>query len=131
MAGKPKVIIFCDHLLYPTETFIRGPASALSEYEPVFAGSRRVAGLELPPEKVYTVNRGGALGRFHEIRFKILGSAPTLTKQLAALNPVLLHAHYGPNGLRVLPLAKRLGVPLVTTFHGSDPTITDLRYKKA
>ena len=130
MAGKPKVIIFCDHLLYPTETFIHGPMTSLSEYEPVFAGSRRVAGLELPQEKVYTVNRGGPFARFHEMRFKISGSAPALEKQLAALKPVLLHAHYGPNGLRVLPLAARLGVPLITTFHGSDATITDLRYEK-
>jgi colanic acid/amylovoran biosynthesis glycosyltransferase len=130
MAGKPRVIIFCDHLLYPTETFIHGPVTSLSEYEPVFAGSRRVAGLELPQGKVYTVNRGGPFARFHEMRFKISGSAPALEKQLVALNPVLLHAHYGPNGLRVLPLANRLGVPLITTFHGSDATITDLRYEK-
>jgi colanic acid/amylovoran biosynthesis glycosyltransferase len=130
MAGKPKVIIFCDHLLYPTETFIHGPVTSLSEYDPVFAGSRRVAGLELPSEKIYTVNRAGPLARFHEIRFKISGSAPAMEKRLAALNPVLLHAHYGPNGLRVLPLANRLGVPLITTFHGSDATITDLRYEK-
>jgi glycosyltransferase involved in cell wall biosynthesis len=130
MAAKPKVIIFCDHLLYPTETFIHGPVSSLSEYEPVFAGSRRVAGLELPQEKVYTVNRGGPFARFHEMRFKISGSAPALEKQLAALNPVLLHAHYGPNGLRILPFANRLGIPLIITFHGSDVTMTDLRYEK-
>lgn len=130
MAGKPKVIIFCDHLLYPWETFIQAQANALCEYEPVFAGSRRVTGLELPPEKVYTVNRGGPLARFHEIRFKILGSAPTLAKELKALSPILLHAHYGPNGLRVLPLAARLRIPLITTFHGSDITISDLRYQE-
>lgn len=130
MDGKPKVIIFCDHLLYPSETFIQAQANALCEYEPVFAGSRRVTGLELPPEKVYTVNRGGPLASFREIRFKILGSAPTLAKELQALSPILLHAHYGPNGLRVLPLTARLKIPLITTFHGSDITITDLRHQK-
>ena len=51
-------------------------------------------------------------------------------KQLRAFKPVLLHAHYGPNGLRALPLASRLGVPLIVTFHGSDITLTDLRYQK-
>ena len=130
MAGKPKVIVFCDHLLYPSETFIQAQASGLCEYEPVFAGSRRVSGLELPQEKVYLVNRGGPFARLHEIRFKIWGSAPALARQLEALNPVLLHAHHGPNGLRVLPLASRLKIPLITTFHGSDITISDLRYKK-
>jgi colanic acid/amylovoran biosynthesis glycosyltransferase len=127
MAGKPKVIVFCDHLLYPSETFIQTQAGALLKYEAVFAGSRRVPGLELPQEKVYLVNRGGPFARFHEIRFKIWGSAPALAKQLEALRPILLHAHHGPNGLRVLPLASRLKVPLITTFHGSDITITDLR----
>lgn len=130
MAGKPKVIVFCDHLLYPSETFIQAQASALREYDPVFAGSRRVPGLELPEEKVYLVNSGGPLARFREIRFKIWGTAPALAKQLEAVRPILLHAHFGPNGLRVLPLARRLGLPLITTFHGPDISITDLRYDR-
>jgi len=128
---KPRVVIFSDHLLYPSETFIQAQASALREYEPVFAGSRRVAGLQLPRERVYTVNPGSLSGRIHELRLKILGSAPTLVKQLVALSPVLLHAHYGPNGLWSLPLASRLKVPLIVTFHGSDAAIADLRYQKA
>ena len=130
MVAKPKVIIFSDHLLYPSETFIQAQGKALSEYEPVYAGSRRVAGLELPKEQVYTVNRGGLMGKFHELRFKILGSAPAMVKRLRELRPVLLHAHYGPNGLRALPLATTLGLPLMTTFHGSDATIADLRHQK-
>src|SRR6516162_2345997 len=125
MTAKQSVVIYCDHLLYPSETFIQAQASALREYEPVFAGSRRVAGLQLPRERVYTVNHGSLSGKIRELRFKILGSAPAMVKQLGALGPVLLHAHYGPNGLRALPLASRLRVPLIVTFHGSDITITD------
>jgi glycosyltransferase involved in cell wall biosynthesis len=130
MVAKPKVIIFSDHLLYPSETFIKAQASALCEYEPVYAGSRRVAGLELAQENVYTVNPGHLLGKLHELRFKMFGSAPAMIKRLAALRPVLLHAHYGPNGLRALPLARTLRVPLIVTFHGGDVSITDLRHQK-
>ncbi len=130
MVSKPKIIIFSDHLLYPSETFIQAQASTLCGYEPVFAGSRRVAGLDLPQKQIYTVNSGGLFGRFHELRFKISGTAPALRKRLGALRPVLLHAHYGPNGLRALPLANALGLPLITTFHGSDVTIADLRHQK-
>jgi glycosyltransferase involved in cell wall biosynthesis len=130
MADKPKVIIFCDHLLYPSETFIQAQASALCEYEPVFAGSRRVAGLELPQGQVYTVNRGGLFGKVRELKFKILGSAPAMVKGLGGLRPILLHAHYGPNGLRAMRLASTLKVPLIITFHGGDVTITDLRHQK-
>ncbi len=130
IVAKPKVIIFSDHLLYPSETFIKAQAGALCEYEPVYVGSRRVAGLELPQEKVYTVNPGSLLGKFDELRFKIVGSAPAMVRRLRALRPVLLHAHYGPNGLRALPLASTLRLPMITTFHGGDVTTTDLRHQK-
>jgi glycosyltransferase involved in cell wall biosynthesis len=127
---KPKVIIFSDHLLYPSETFIRAQANALSDYEPTFAGTRRVAGLDLREQRVHVINRGNMGGKLRELGFKLFGLAPGLVRELNALKPVLLHAHYGPNGLRVLPLANNLRVPIIVTFHGSDATITDLRYQK-
>src|SRR5580704_11129752 len=127
---RPKVVVFCDHLLYPSETFIRAPALAFSEFEPVFAGSRRVPGLDLPMERTYVISDGDFIGRIHEGFFKLFGFAPHLARRLGALNPVLLHAHYGPNGLYAVPLAKRLRIPLIVTFHGSDATVTDLRYEK-
>jgi glycosyltransferase involved in cell wall biosynthesis len=131
VSAKPRVIIYSDHLLYPTETFIRAQAEALSEFEPIFAGSRRVAGLDLPEERTHTISRGDFPGRVREAGFKLFGFAPDLAKRLTALNPVLLHAHYGFNGFRALPLARKLGLPLIVTFHGSDATATDLRYQKA
>lgn len=33
---------------------------------------------------------------------------------------VILHAHFGPTGSQSIPAARRLGVPLVTTFYGRD-----------
>lgn len=118
--AKPTVIIFSDHLLYPSETFIHAQASALSDFEPAFVGGRRVAGLDLRGQRVHVINRGNIGGRFQEVGFKLFGFAPALVRQLNALKPVLLHAHYGPNGLRALPLAHDLHVPLIVTFHGSD-----------
>lgn len=32
----------------------------------------------------------------------------------------LIHAHFGYNGMFMLPLAKRLNLPLLVTFHGND-----------
>jgi glycosyltransferase involved in cell wall biosynthesis len=125
------VIIFADHLLYPSETFIHAQASALSEFEPVYAGSRRVVGLNLPQEQIHVINQGDFWGKCRELGFKLTGFAPDFVKRLSALNPALLHAHYGPNGLRTLPIASSLKIPLVVTFHGSDVTLTDVRYQKA
>lgn len=128
--AKPRVIIFSDHLLYQSETFIHAQASALSSFEPVYAGSRRVAGLDLPEERTFILNQGDIRGKCRELCFKLTGFAPDFMKRLAALNPVLVHAHYGKNGLQALPIASNLKIPLIVTFHGSEVTITDLRYHK-
>lgn len=129
--NKPKVIVYCNHLLYPSETFIQAQTSALSEYEPILVGARRVAGLDLREHLVNVINQGTTRGRMQELGFKLFGYAPSLLRRLKDLQPALLHAHYGPNGLRALPLARGLNVPLIITFHGSDATITDLRYQKS
>jgi colanic acid/amylovoran biosynthesis glycosyltransferase len=131
LSPLPKVVVFSDHLLAQSETFIHAPAHALTEFEPLFAGSRRVPGLDLPNERTYTISQGDFVGRLQEVAFKLFGFAPRLTRRLAPLNPVLLHAHHGANGLRALPLARSLGIPLVVTFHGSDATAIDLRHERA
>jgi colanic acid/amylovoran biosynthesis glycosyltransferase len=129
---KPKVIIYSDYLLGASETFIRAQASALSEFEPVYAGSRRIPGLDLSGEQIHILNPNKDLwGRFRELGFKLTGFAPDFVERLATLSAVLLHAHHGPNGLRALPIARNLKIPLIVTFHGSDVTVTDLRYQKA
>jgi colanic acid/amylovoran biosynthesis glycosyltransferase len=124
------VIIFRDFLLAPSETFVRSQASALRRFVPVYAGSRRVHGLDLPPEDTYVVSQGNRIGQVREAVFKLFGSAPQLIQALRNLDALLIHAHFGADGLRALPLARRLGLPLVVTFHGSDATATDLRYGK-
>jgi colanic acid/amylovoran biosynthesis glycosyltransferase len=128
--AKPNVIIFSDHLLRPSETFIHAQASALTAFDPVYAGSQRVAGLDLRKERIHIINHGNIPGKCRELCFKLTGFAPDLVKRLGALSPVLLHAHYGPNGLWALALARSLKIPLIVTFHGSDATLTDLRYQK-
>lgn len=45
-------------------------------------------------------------------------------KALAERGVTVLHAHFGVEGVYVTPTAKALGVPLVTTLHGFDVTIT-------
>ena len=129
--AKPKVIIYSDYLLAASETFIHAQANALSEFEPVYAGSRRIAGLDLSGDQVHLLNPGGNFwGKCRELTFKLTGLATGFAERLSALAPVLVHAHHGPNGLRVLPLARDLKIPLIVTFHGSDVTVTDLRYQK-
>lgn len=125
MFKKPAVIIYKDHLLPPSATFIRSQAEALHGFIPYYAGSRLVPGLPLPKERTLVVNRGGPLGLVHEVSYKLWGVAPTFEQHILKLNPILIHAHFGPDAARVLPLVRALQIPLMVTFHGYDATIKD------
>jgi colanic acid/amylovoran biosynthesis glycosyltransferase len=43
-----------------------------------------------------------------------------LHKVLINEKPDLIHAHFGAQGVAILPVAKRLGIPLIVSFHGYD-----------
>jgi colanic acid/amylovoran biosynthesis glycosyltransferase len=122
---NPKVILFSSRLLPPSETFIQAQGEGLQQFTPYYVGSRIVKGLSLPSERTLVVNKGGFLGAVQEGLFKLLGCAPKLYQAVHQLNPVLVHAHFGLNGVLALPLARTLNLPMVVTFHGSDATEKD------
>nr|WP_255516229.1 glycosyltransferase [cf. Phormidesmis sp. LEGE 11477] len=39
------------------------------------------------------------------------------------LSPQLVHAHFGPDAVRAIPISKALNIPLVVTFHGYGLTV--------
>lgn len=120
------VLIFRDHLLPPSETFILAQGEALKEFTAYYVGSRFVRGLHTPPERTLVVNKGNVSGWFQEIVFKVTRfSFPQVLMSLRKLSPLLLQAHFGPGGAFALPLAQRLGLPLIVTYHGIDATIKD------
>lgn len=51
---------------------------------------------------------------------KVWGIPWSLNKAAQKHQPVLLHAHMGDTGIDFLPLARKLGLPLLVSFHGSD-----------
>src|SRR4029453_11909383 len=63
------------------------------------------------------VTPGSAMAGLH---FKLFGGTGRFQTRLAGLSPRLVHAHFATDGLLALPLARSLGVPLVTTLHGYD-----------
>lgn len=125
MSSKPAVLIYRDHLLSPSETFVRSQAEALQRFIPYYAGSRCVPGLLLPKERIAVVNQGGLIGKTREASYKLFGIAPTFFECIRKLNPALVHAHFGPDGAGVLPLVRNLAIPLIVTFHGYDATWRD------
>src|SRR5579863_3683906 len=124
---KEVVLIYAEPLLARPMTFIRNQGEALTRFSPCYISPHYERdGLALPEQRVVVMRRGeSGLSRFTELPFKLLGAAPFYVRRLKKLRPVLLHAHFGPTGLRALPLARKLNIPLVVTFHGYDATIYD------
>ncbi|MBT8399518.1 MAG: glycosyltransferase [Rhodothermia bacterium] len=128
----PSIAIYADHLLPASATFIREQGGALQRFKPVYAGSRRVDGLSLPDEDCYVINKNRSVAeRIGEALFLALGACGQISRPLARRNPLLIHAHFGPDGVSAMPLARALGVPLMVTFHGYDVTTKDEYARKS
>lgn len=119
----PTVTIFTNRLLNYSETFIRAQGEALKHFSSNYLGSYIVPdGLQLPQNK-QNIIRDGFRGKIADVLLKLGWLSPRIRRIGINLSPQLIHAHFGPSGLNVLPLAKALNVPLITTFHGYDITI--------
>jgi colanic acid/amylovoran biosynthesis glycosyltransferase len=43
--------------------------------------------------------------------------------EIRKLSPAVIHAHFGQMGYAILPVKRRIGIPLVTTFYGYDMSV--------
>ena len=121
---KQKILLFRKDLLPISETFILDQFRAYRRYEPVLAGFRRVPGVAAPvgsqtlfdPPKLANL---AALKLAQHLQY--LGySSKRLAKLISETGPVLVHAHFGYDAILVYDAARRAGLPLVVTLHGSD-----------
>lgn len=118
--GRPTAAIYREFLVPSSETFILNQTRALRRYQPILVGRRRIDGLDLRELTCEVVNPGDRRGGVNEVAHR-LGFVPrTFARRLARRRPRLLHAHFGPDALNALPLCRRLGLPLIVTFHGYD-----------
>ena len=63
-------------------------------------------------------------GTAERLLFSARGRGGGIEARLRAAGPKLIHAHFGTDGLKVLPLARALGVPLITHLRGYDVTLS-------
>jgi len=114
--GRPVVAIFRSPVFHAHETFVRTHALGLRRYRPM------VVGLEdkghVPPELEGHILLPGSSAE--ALRLRLLSPGRALAERVRTHRPRLIHAHFAPDGLLALPLARRLGIPLVTTLHGYD-----------
>jgi len=121
--GLREVAIIRHNLFKISEPFITAQAFALRRYQPIFLGRLRQG--EIPPgADALAISDTGPAWPLRAAA-QMLGRSPApFLKLLGARRPALLHAHFGIEGAQALPLARRLGVPLITTFHGFDATLS-------
>lgn len=119
------VLIYRDRLVYLSERFIVAQGEALRRYSPHYAGVRREPAVATPPARTTLLCDGSAFDLPRAIGFKTLGLLPGAFRHLVALKPALVHAHFGPDGVRAIPIARGVGAPLLVTFHGFDATMHD------
>lgn len=124
--GTRNIIVYRDILLPPSERFILSQGESLSVFNAFYFGSRKVSGIEVPSDRCCVVNNGGWIGKCREVLFKVFDRVlPAQLVRLSKLQPLLIHAHFGPDGVLANTLARELRLPLVVTFHGFDATVTD------
>jgi colanic acid/amylovoran biosynthesis glycosyltransferase len=121
--GLREVAIFRHNLFRISEPFIAEQAQHLRRYLPVYVGRKRFGP---PPDGACSRALEDLYERFALPRIgwqMVTGNMRPYMRLLERQRPSLIHAHFGIEGVSVLALAKRLGIPLVTTFHGFDATL--------
>lgn len=122
--ARPEIAIFRNNLFRISEPFITQQAGQLQRYRPYYLGRLRFG--EPPPGfDSYAVEDRSLRSRLLRAGWQILSrEIQSYVHVLGGRRPALIHAHFGIDAVYALPLARRLGVPLVTTFHGFDATLS-------
>ena len=128
--SAPVALIYRSQLLPPSETFIKSQAASMKTFRPFFVGRSRVPGIELPGDSLWVANKGGRMGRLQELRFRILGPGAECRNRMRALEPKIVHGHFGPDACEAIPLASGLHIPLIVTFHGYDANRTEQAFRE-
>ncbi len=129
--ARPVVAVYSHTFLTISMTFVYRQLTGVSEwFQPIVLTNRVENGTVFPFSPVYESPdkwglRQRLAGRLHRTfrRRSYFTTRKQFNHWLEACksNHVsLIHAHFGYGGLRMLPLAERLGIPLLVTFHGDD-----------
>ncbi len=119
---KKPIIIYRNNLGTYSETFIYEQAKKLQKYRPQFLGIKQQNN-KLLQSKPMLIRQKSPLGYLAELRFRLTGEAPPIERALRKIRPKLIHAYFGPDGAAILPLAKKLSLPLIISYLGYDATI--------
>jgi colanic acid/amylovoran biosynthesis glycosyltransferase len=118
-----EVAVFRHNLFRVSEPFIAEQARHLRRYRPIHVGRWRFGAAPDGAESLALQDLPRSW-RLPCIGWQMLTRDPRpYQRLLRGHRPALIHAHFGIEGVYALPLARRLGIPLITTFHGFDATL--------
>ncbi len=105
-----------------TQNWIFNLISNFEEYSSVFyAFKRENCGVFSSKNiKVRNLSSSGFFSLLGRACNKVFHLNPYIAFSLARDNPVVAHAHFGPSGCAFLGIKRFFGLPLVTSFYGSD-----------
>lgn len=129
---KPVVAVYVRYYIEPSETFIYRQLQGVRDgFFPIVL-TANPSHLDLFPTDPIFVARKGFVGKVYTrlanaLRGRYTGLTPQQsrrwTRVLTEQRVRLIHAHFGPYAMDLLPIAKRLAIPMVVTFHGADASI--------
>lgn len=128
-SNNRKLALYTEEFLTPSMTFIHRQLTSLPGDWSTFVLARTHKNEQLfPYQNVYISPRSigdklvNKVYRAIGYRFKSLGgeSRKYFSSILEKEKPSLIHAHFGPSALEILPTARKLSIPMITTFHGFD-----------
>lgn len=119
------IVLFRQNQFRVSEVFITQQAQALRRHAPIYMGRMRF-GPGPEGARVLLLRDLWRRAVWPRIGAQMLTRDPApYLRLLAGRRPALVHAHFGVDGVYAMELARRLDVPLVTTFHGFDITLAD------
>lgn len=121
------LVVWREELGLPSERFVVDSLRYVAGWSPLFAGFVARSELDVPTVTATTTR----FRKLYAVRHRTLGPGRSLVSRLKSQDAAAILAHFGPDGVSALPLARRLGIPLAVIFHGYDLTTPDVELMRA
>ncbi len=133
---KTSIAFFMQHYLTPSMTFIYRQINLIkNRCESLVLVSNKLENIDLFPfhnialkeRNFNSLKTSRIFTHFYSID-NLLSINPKLSSRqkkyfesiIKKNNVQVIHAHFGPSGIEILPVARKLKIPLVVSFHGYD-----------
>lgn len=119
---RPKTVIhFHRAYLALSETFIYHYLTNLRAYRPIMLARFAANLAHFPFDNLYTLSQLPWLPRYWNYALvRCRRQSPYFHQIIRRERPLLLHAHFGTEGVYALPTQRTFNLPLITTFYGQD-----------